>query len=287
MVLNDENIDRRVAVLITCHNRREHTLSCLAELFATELPAGIFFSVILVDDGSTDGTSTAVRAQYPQVEIISGDGNLFWNKGMHLAFARAMDLGFDAYLWLNDDTTLYPTALKNLLATAERLSSELGRACLLVGATEDASGKLSYGGAVALNKIRRFQYRKVWAPDVPVECDVMNGNCVLIPDQVARAVGNIDIGFEHAMGDTDYALRARAKGFPVYVAPGFVGQCSNNPVENTFNDRSLGLSKRWHLIMGRKGLPPKSWLRFTYRHGGIGWVLYFIWPYLKLIITRK
>ena len=61
-----------------------------------------------MDDASTDGTSDAVRQTYPQVKIFSGDGNLFWNGGMWGVFSEAMKDEPDYYLWLNDDTIIYP-----------------------------------------------------------------------------------------------------------------------------------------------------------------------------------
>jgi len=94
----------KIAALITCHNRRAQTLACLEALYQNALSQDYSLHVILVDDGSTDGTGEAVRELYPSVEIIRGDGNLYWNKGMYRAFGHAMETGFDAYLWLNDDT---------------------------------------------------------------------------------------------------------------------------------------------------------------------------------------
>ena len=66
----------------------------------------IDLNVYLVDDGSTDGTSEAVKKNFPQVNIIKGDGTLFWNGGMRVAFSKAMESEHDYYLWLNDDTIL-------------------------------------------------------------------------------------------------------------------------------------------------------------------------------------
>jgi GT2 family glycosyltransferase len=104
---------------------------------------------------------------------------------------------------------------------------------------------------------------------------------------VACKVGNLDPTFEHAMGDTDYALRARRAGVRAYVAPGIAGYCSVNPLKGSYFDRSLPLHRRWQLIRSRKGLPVRSWLRFTRRHGGWLWPIYFAWPYAKVVLTSK
>jgi GT2 family glycosyltransferase len=274
----------RIAVLITCHNRREKTLACLDALFANRLSNDVSMHVILVDDGSTDGTSEGVRARYPSVEIIKGDGNLYWNNGMHSAFARAMEIGFDAYLWLNDDTILYRTAIESLIHASQEARERGGCSAIVVGSAQDPeTGSLTYGGVVAKSRLRPFRYTLVEPGSLPVECHTMNGNCVLVPQNVAQVVGNLDPGFAHAMGDIDYGLRARNAGFKLWVAPGIVGTCPKNTINGTFNDKSLSLGSRWETMMAPKGLPIASWLLLTRRHGGVLWPVFFAWPYLRVL----
>lgn len=275
----------RVVAILTCFNRKPLTLDCLTALKASADRAGIELHAIVVDDASTDGTADAVKRSFDWVKLLAGSGALYWNRGMHLGFAHALRQQADHYLWLNDDTWLLPDGLQRLLNQASALQQAQGQPVIVVGATTDASGRVSYGGSVALSRFRRFSYRPVWSEREPMACDVMNGNCVLIPREVAMRVGNLDPVFEHAMGDTDYALRARRAGYPLYVAAGIVGRCSNNPAKGTFNDRSLPLARRWQLMLARKGLPWRSWLRFTRKHGGVMWPAYFVWPYAKLIVT--
>lgn len=284
--MNDDGLNASVRVIatLTSFNRRDATLACLARLESAARQAGLDPRAVLVDDGSTDGTAAAVRSSYPWVEVIEGDGSLFWNRGMHAAQARAMTSSFDYVLWLNDDTELLPDSLTRLLETEAMLRRDRERAVIVVGSTSDrSSGRLSYGGFVAPWRGRPFTYRRVWHASEPVECHVMNGNVVLIPRAVAETVGNLDPVFEHAMGDTDYALRARAAGFGVYVAPGYVGHCTNNPVAGTYRDPGLPFGVRWRKMLSRKGLPPRSWRHFTRRHGGPAWLVYFVWPYARLI----
>lgn len=276
----------RVIAVLTCFNRRLLTLACLAALEESSRVAGVDLSVVLVDDASTDGTAAAVRAQFPWVEVIDGQGDLYWNRGMHQGFARALSRDADHYLWLNDDTHLVPAALSMLLDQGDALRRREGKSVVMVGATVGRdSGKLSYGGRVARDRLRRFNYTLVWSEREPVPCQAMEGNCVLIPREIADKVGNLDPTFEHAMGDTDYGLRVQAAGYKLFVAPGIVGHCSVNPTGGTYFDSSLPLATRWRLIRSRKGLPVRSWLHFTRRHGGVLWPLHFAWPYARVLLS--
>ena len=275
-----------IYAIITSYNRKDSTLECFRRLESASKTANVNLKAILVDDGSTDGTAEAIEANFAWVKVVRGDGNLFWNRGMHLGYAEALKQEADAYLWMNDDTHIVVNALLHVINTWKTLEQSTGKPVVVSGATADeTTGKITYGGDVAQSKLKRFTYRKVWDENLPTQCDVAQGNFLLIPKKVAQAVGNLDPIFEHAMGDTDYTLRVRKAGFLVYVASGVIGYCSKNPIMGTFNDSSLSLSQRWQVIMSRKGLPLKSWLHFTRRHGGLIWPIYFIWPYFRILVV--
>jgi hypothetical protein len=179
-----------IAALLTCHNRREHTLACLESLRTTAIP-GITVDVHLVDDASNDGTAEAVAAAYPDVEISRGTGDLFWGGGMRLAFTRAVPTRPDYLLWLNDDVVLDPDALKRLLATYATLCAGRQPLSVVVGSTRDPqTGATTYGGVRRTSLLRRMAFAQVAPTDTPQSCDTMNGNVVLVPRSVYSVVGN-------------------------------------------------------------------------------------------------
>ena len=276
-----------LAVVLSCFNRKQKTLACLDALTANTGLEDVGVSTVLVDDGSTDGTAEAVRASFPRVQVVVGIGDLYWCRGMHKAFEIAMHEDPDYYLWLNDDTMLHPDAVSRLLECSVALRTQFGKPVIVVGSTVDAqTGSISYGGELQASALRRIRFLRIVPNDTPQRCDSMTGNIVLIPREVVQVVGNLDPIFEHAMGDSDYALRARKLGFDVWVGPGMFGTCGHNPTTGTYMDADLPLSRRWKLMMSRKGLPWRSWLVFTRRHMGVLWPLYFVWPYLALVVGR-
>jgi len=270
---------------MTCYNRKAMTLACLEALAAQILPVDVNVSVFLMDDGSTDGTSDAIRDRFPEATVLRGDGSLYWNGGMGVAFAEAARANFDFYLWLNDDTYLYPNALSTLLG-AYSFTKRLGPQSIIVGSVVDpATGKHSYGGVSRHSAWRPVRFVPVLPESLPRQCDCMNGNCVLIPAAVAERVGNLSCEFRHGIGDFDYGLRARKAGCFVWIAPGYVASCKPNPRQGTWRDAKLPFMERWKKLLGPKGLPPREWFIFCLRHSGPLWPLTCTLPYLRLMAS--
>lgn len=284
----------RLAALLTCYNRCSKTLASLTALFNQELPVEVTIDVYLVDDGSTDGTAAAVSQSYPQVKLLQGNGSLFWNGGMRKAFAEAINHDYDYYLWLNDDTTLYPNALSKLLETSHSLVEQGEQRAIVVGSTCDPdTGTLTYGGVVRRGRLRPLKFDLLTPGEQAKPCDTINGNCVLIPREVVQAVGNLDPAFTHYIGDWDYGLRAHKQGCTVWVAPGYMGTCSQNYQPGSEANSPVSAGEKLKKMGQPKGLnvqeqilyPLEEWKVFAQRHGGLLWPIYWLIPYRRLLWT--
>lgn len=231
------------------HNRREKTVACLTQIFTMNLQ-DIDIDVYLVDDNSTDGTNLEVKKLFPQVSMIAGNGNLFWNRGMRLAWEVAANNNPDYYLWLNDDTTLMVDSINRLLFCSNKLQDH----SIVVGSTyESVEDKtLSYGG-----RLKKHNNPFVVPDDkVPTECETFNGNIVLIPKYVFEKVGFNDNYYHHSFGDFDYGIVAGMKGVKSYVAPGFYGYCKrNNPIP-LFRRKCYPIVQRYKLLYSPRGYNP-------------------------------
>jgi len=272
-----------IAILITCHNRRDITLSCLKALENQSIDHNIQYSVYLVDAGSTDGSVEAIEKNFSDVKIIRCDSSIFWNEGMRIAFSTAQKNNYDFYLWLNDDTTLYSNTLACLLESYNKGKIQFSSSPIIIGSSCDPNnGKRTYGGLKAKNKWQPISFTPVIPSNELQRCDSFDGNCVLIPHNVFNTIGNLAPEYTHAMGDTDYGLRAKKKGIPILIIPGYAGTCSRNPPPSWSNPE-LSLSARIKALRTPKGLPPGQWLFFIRRHGGIFWPLYWL-KYIQRIL---
>ena len=251
---------KRVAILMTVHDRREKTLRCLDGIFGASLPEGASLDVYMTDDGCTDGTPGAVASRYPSVKILKGDGNLYWNHGMRMAWEAALVVGYDFYLWMNDDVIPYPEFLEVLLRDAEVTG---GRAILAGATVDEKTGGLTYGG------------RLLYGLQAPctgelTEVEYFNGNIVLVPAAVCEAVGNLDPHFSHSKGDFDYGLRARKAGFKNYQCGQPLGTCPLNPGLPSWCNPAIPLPKRWKAMLRPTGMPPRETFYFDKVHYSFG-----------------
>ena len=245
---------------MTCHDRREKTLLCLDHLYASQVPIGFLFEVYLVDDGCTDGTQDNVRERYPNINILHGKGNLYWNRGMHCAWREAAKKEYDYYLWLNDDTNLYQNALQTMLASANATNSEAAICGTTVSPTN--TREITYGGY--------WDEGKVLIPNNDLQgCRWFNGNCVLIPKHVFQLVGNLDFTFRHSLGDFDYGIRSRQKYIQLFVAPAVIGTCSAHYIDPCWRRLGVPLIDRFKSLYSPLGCNPVEFFTFDLRKSGI------------------
>lgn len=249
-----------IAVLLTVHNRKVKTLECLSYLFEQEISDEHTFDVYLTNDGCTDGTPEAVKQHYPSVNIIDGDGNLFWNRGMYKAWEEASKTNYDFYIWLNDDTILEKNAFSILLNSSTKKNDQ----SIIVGSTNSikSSEEITYGG-------RTHKKGLIYPGHNLISCDYFNGNIVLIPESVYKVVGMNDYYFRHALGDFDYGLRAKKLGVDLFIAPGILGKCDEHESLSTWCNPNQPFAKRWKALRTPIGHNPEEFFIYEKRHNGI------------------
>ena len=289
---------KRIAALYTCHNRKEKTLKSLEGLDQVKknYRNKLIVDTYVTDDGSKDGTTQAIREKYPDTEVISGDGNLFWAEGMRTSWKKALEKEYDSFLLLNDDVELYPIFIEQLLKTAIHCKEIYGKQGIYIGATEDKdTNQLTYSGSLVLNKFLYTQKRLAPNGDFQ-ECDLANANIMLVAAPVVKAIGILTEGYSHGMADYDYTLTARKHNIPVLLAPEYCGHCKNDHKEiyHEFVDKPF--QERKSILNNPTGLAHKSYVKymkkfFPWRAPFVvffGWLkLYFPKFYVKFFIRKR
>jgi hypothetical protein len=209
-----------VAVVVLSWNGREDTLACLASLAKVDAPGLI---TIVVDNGSTDGTSGAVRDAYPEVELVRTEKNLGFAEGNNVGMREAFELGAGYVLVLNNDVELDPGFVRALVEEAGR-RPDAGALCSKIlyfdppdliwfaGASFDP--RSGYNG-----RQRGYRDHDDGRYDEVVETDRACGAAMLVPRRVLEEVGLFDSDLFFYSEDTDWSLRAHAAGYRHYVVP--------------------------------------------------------------------
>lgn len=221
----------KIAVILTCYNRKAKTLACLDKLFhAQEVQGDVELTVFLTDDGCTDGTADAVRTSFPEkdIHILQGNGQLYWAGGMRLAWKAAMELSgeWDFYLLLNDDTFVMDSVFPELLLTHDFSLRTFGQAGIYSGITCDPHDpqRITYGGGVYADSTRT-RIREMEPSGKPQLVERTNANILLVSPVVVKKVGIFHEGYIHSGADIDYGITVRKAGLPAWVTAHVCGTC--------------------------------------------------------------
>ncbi len=208
--MRDAVLYENIFLIIPVHNRKLKTLSCLEKL--STQGGWEHLHIVVVDDGSTDGTAAAIREAYLDVKILEGDGSLWWTGAIRKGMQYAYEQGAKFLVWLNDDCWVDPGTIADLV----RFCREHPK--VIVGAQgfeADNPNQLSFGGKVKTWKGYRFIQPP---PGQVVPCDLLSGNLVCIPRSVVDAIGYPDSKTTpHYGGDSLYLIRAQKAGFQLFV----------------------------------------------------------------------
>jgi GT2 family glycosyltransferase len=217
----------RVAIVFPIFNGLQYTKSCLTSLFIEhniEIIKNVVFVVVIVDDGSTDESSEWIRVNFPQVKLLTGNGNLWWSGGINLAVKYAIsDLHADYILWWNNDIfggANYFNNLSELLDPSEIktiIGSKIYHAhdkniIWSMGGTFDV--KTGFKSLIATAEADQIKYESI------IDCDWLPGMGTITHKSVYEKIGWLDEkNFPQYHGDSDFTLRAKQNGFKIIVNP--------------------------------------------------------------------
>ncbi|MCK4314219.1 MAG: glycosyltransferase family 2 protein [Anaerolineae bacterium] len=235
---------KRVAVVIVNWNGRHHLEGCLATLFAQTFTD---FEVILVDNGSTDGSVEWVGMHFPQVRLISNTRNIGFAAGNNQAI-RSTDAEF--VVTLNNDTRVEPQWLAGLIEavvgdpTVGMVASKMLFA--------DRPDTINSAG-IALDPAGIAWDRLGGMSDdpgerTPVEVFGPCAGAALYRRAMLGQIGLFDEDFFAYMEDVDLAWRARLAGWRCLHAPAarvYHVHSATGVEGSPFKSRLLGRNKVW------------------------------------------
>jgi GT2 family glycosyltransferase len=205
----------QVAIVIPVHNGRHFTDTCLTRIEEQQFTA---CRVIVIDDGSTDGTAEMIRQHHSSAEVISGDGSLWWTGSADLGCRVAFESSADIVILLNNDNVdLSPNLVDELREQVVISGGCVG--ALVYRADGDGPAYLFNAGGVIDWRRRGFSLRRQ-IDEEPTTCDWLPGCALAFSRNLYEAVRGFDARlFPQYRGDIDFTLRARKAGFSCVVTP--------------------------------------------------------------------
>ena len=205
-------------VMVNC-NGKAVTLACLETLVKVKYPA---WKVTLIDNGSTDGSVQAIRATYPDVDILTMEANLGWARAANVGIRHVLEQGAELVLLLNNDTLLDPNFLDALVAvTVDK--PDVGFVAPKIYYADEPTRLWSAGAAVSMwlgmtwhIGIRERDHGQY---DTPREIPLATGCCILVRRELIEHVGLLDESYYMYTEDADWIMRARRAGYKVFYEP--------------------------------------------------------------------
>lgn len=258
-----------IFIVTPVFNRKEFTRNYLRALSEQTVKD---FKVIIVDDGSTDGTSEMIKKEFTSVILLQEEGDLWWAEATNIGVKYALAQGATYVMTLNDDTV--PTSdyiEKMLFAIEEKPNALLG--AFAVGAD---TGKPIFGGEKLHWNTCSFENILTNVSDNDLhgfhEVNIFPGRGLLIPVNVFNDIGFYDSkNFPQTVADLDFTARAFNAGYKIYcnydakikIYPeesGGVGIRKNKSWKNyylhLFGMRGAG-NLKWFTIFSLKNTPKK------------------------------
>jgi GT2 family glycosyltransferase len=181
-------------------------------------------TIIVCDDGSTDGTLATIRRQYPEVILLRGDGDLWWSGATNLCieFVLSHCQEHDLVLVLNNDVQVTSGYLKSLVDIYSKYPESLIGS---LSVNVDEPEKVAFAG------IRWNRFLARWRPNFGhgtslqnikkdvIESDALPGRGMLVPSRVFKEIGLFDKKHMPQYGaDYDFSLRAKKAGYRLLVS---------------------------------------------------------------------
>ena len=276
---------KTITTVLPTHNRCEHLRKLLVHLSNQE-PADYRLDIIVIDDGSTDGTSKMLKEDFPFVHVVEGSGNWWYTRSVNEGFKIADNKNADFVLTMNDDCEIESDYIKNLISAVD-----LKEEGSIIGSISFSTAQprlLTFSGTRRIIKWR-FKFINYHPPFLKIDPEELHGvhpsvllpgRGMLIPMAVLRKLCYFDDNLLQYASDYDFVLRAQELGYKCYIS--WDARIYENV--HTTGTGTPHLEESWPIFFRSYFLPhsknslAKTW-RFCSRHG-----LKFLFPVTFIIL---
>jgi GT2 family glycosyltransferase len=209
-----------VTAVVLNWNGREPLLHTIAALCHS---AYAFKEILLVDNGSTDGSVEAVRTAFPTVTILAQQRNLGASEGRNVGIRRAVAAGVDYVFNIDNDIEVYPETVGELVRVAEK-RPDVGIVGTMMYFKHDPTLIQNVGARICFRQSVHlavgWRQRDRGQFVEPIEVDMVGSGAMLTRRQVFEEAGYFDANYlGSGLDDTDFCMKVRRGGWKVVCNP--------------------------------------------------------------------
>ncbi len=210
----------KIYIILLNWNGKKDTLECLASLKRVHFS---YFQPIVVDNGSTDDSVSAIRKAFPNVPIIEAKENLGFAAGNNLGIEWVLTKKAEWILLLNNDTVVDPDLLQGFMEAVKKQPK-----AKILGAKiycYDEKKKIDHLGGFWKKGIADFRSDAQNQMDDGIsfeemkEVDYVCGAALLMHRTVPETIGLLEPNFFLFWEESDFCMRAKRVGFEIWTAP--------------------------------------------------------------------
>ena len=249
---------KKLAAVVLNYRTPDDTLVAARGLLTSRRPVQ---DLIVVDNGSGDGSEVFLRERLPEATVLQTGANLGFSGGCNAGIRAALDRGAELVLLVNSDLTLAEETIGHLEAALEaRPSVGIAGPLVLVRSDPDRVESMGIHFSAATGRTRHhgFGARASAAPPEPREVDGVSGCAMLIRREVFEQIGLLAEEYFFSFEDLDFCLRARAAGQATLCVGGARAYHEGGRSIGARSARRLYFATRNHLLMARRVAPAPS-----------------------------
>lgn len=216
-MINEFISDSKLNIYVLNWNQPDLTVDCVNSLLIQTAP--VETQIIIIDNGSTDGSIEIFKQKFPQLHVISNKGNLGFQGGMNAGIKHAISNSADFVMLLNNDTIADPKMIENLFLN---LPQDAALASPAIFYHDDHGVLCSLGGDFhpVLLSVLEIKKTTLQLPGSVTRFEFLPSHAWLIKSEVFEQVGLLDeIFFPIYYDDLDFCLRLKRKDLPIYLIP--------------------------------------------------------------------
>lgn len=263
-----------IAAVVLNYRTPAETVRAVRSLVDSHRP---FDAILVVDNGSGDGSADALRAALPGVTILESPSNLGFSGGCNLGIEEALRRGAELVLLVNSDAEVAPETVQRM-EDALLADDHHGIAVPVLLSWAAPQRVLSAGIAfsTATGRMRHHGFGRAHLPAqtaAPASgravVDAASGCVMLIRREVFERIGHLDESFFFSFEDIDFCLRARRAGFATVVAADAHARHDGSRTIGARSPRKLYFATRNHLRAAARTGDARFPLHETLRSGWI------------------